>query len=329
MGSFCCNTYKTWDNKLVFSGTRYKPCASKGHKIKPKQVTSTSHNMNNSVVISCRESTMQPYKPGQRLSTRCKGTIEPRPLPTSWKSNSMDDPPPPYFLQSPPTPVANPTNSSDEAPETVYADFWPDLRKYIESNGRSESGEWPRTAVCGLCLNAELDILGLSPSSEATSSIKPAVTTICGHMACRPCIDSWYQARCSEDKPPTCPFCRHEMRFHDCAHRILGFRIPTNNEIYSGVSSLNSYLSDVPLTLPEGEKSPGRCNDCDGGIVVKKNSVRTWSYIWGAQQTPPPQNHDDEKGSSGASELGSAMRSFILMSACPMVINFSKYFKYR
>ncbi|KAH6631388.1 hypothetical protein F5144DRAFT_491348 [Chaetomium tenue] len=196
----------------------------------------------------------------------------------------MDEPPPPYSLQPPLTPVinptdssvtnhtdcsvTNPTDSSGEDPGPVYADFWPDIRKYIESNGRSESGEWPRIAVCGLCFDAKLDILGLSPSCEVTSSIKPAVITICGHMACRPCIDSWYQARYSAHEPLTCPFCKHEMRFDKCAHRILGFRIPTNNEIYSGISGLASYLSDVPLTLPEGGKSPGRCNACDGGIII-------------------------------------------------------------
>lgn len=48
--------------------------------------------------------------------------------------------------------------------------------------------------------------------------------------------------------------------------------IPTNNDIPSGFFNITSYLSDVPLTLPEGGKKPGTCNGCRGLFLTNSTT---------------------------------------------------------
>ncbi|KAK3290539.1 uncharacterized protein B0H64DRAFT_378738 [Chaetomium fimeti] len=76
-------------------------------------------------------------------------------------------------------------------PETTHTSLWADVRNYIERKGRLAWDRAPPIAICSICQVTELDILGLPPSEEAVASIEPAMITICGHMACYICLETW------------------------------------------------------------------------------------------------------------------------------------------
>ena len=172
-------------------------------------------------------------------------------------------------------------------PDTTHTILWPDARKYIECKGRIEPGKRPPIAICGLCQETELDILGLPLSDETVSNIKPARITVCGHMACHTCLETWYRTCYEGGRRITCPFCRHVLHFR-CGHKILGFLIPAFNDIdASEFSNFSSYLSNVPLTLPEGGKQPDECNGCrrlrvtnftmEGARVIRARLAETFA----------------------------------------------------
>lgn len=147
-------------------------------------------------------------------------------------------------------------------PDTTHTILWPDVRKYIQRKGRIEPGKKAPIALCGLCQDSELDILGLPLSGETVCSMKPAMITVCGHMACNTCLDAWYRTCIEQGRQVTCPFCRHVLHFK-CKHKITGFLLPTISDLIpSEFFSFSSYLSHVPLTLPEGGRQPDECNGC-------------------------------------------------------------------
>jgi hypothetical protein len=148
-----------------------------------------------------------------------------------------------------------------DTPDTTHTIFWPDVRNYIECKGSLKPGQSIPIGICGLCQDTELDILGLPLSDEAMSGTKPARITVCGHMACHTCLEAWYRTCYREGRRITCPFCRHVLHF-TCGHKILGFLIPTMNDIPGEFPNFTSYLSDVPLTLPEGGNQPDTCEGC-------------------------------------------------------------------
>ncbi|KAH6857029.1 hypothetical protein B0I37DRAFT_412901 [Chaetomium sp. MPI-CAGE-AT-0009] len=117
--------------------------------------------------------------------------------------------------------------------ETTQTSLWPDVRAWIERKASSAPGRARPIAICSICLENELDIMGLPRSAERVASIEPALVTICGHMACYDCLE-------------TC---------------ILTYPVPTNGDIHR-YPDFTSYLRDVPLTLPEGGWQPDSCNGC-------------------------------------------------------------------
>lgn len=100
----------------------------------------------------------------------------------------------------------------------------------------------PPTLLCQICRDARFRLRSSADDgtvNDTTFSILP-----CGHIAGAQCLETWCNAY------GTCPFCRLELCYPGCGHRVRPRHI-THESIHL-----------LPRTLPDGGTIPELCSKC-------------------------------------------------------------------
>lgn len=115
----------------------------------------------------------------------------------------------------------------------------------------------PPALLCQICRDAQFELRSTAVD-ETTFSILP-----CGHVAGSQCLDTWCFAY------DTCPFCRLELRYPGCGHRIPPRRI-THESIHL-----------LPRTVPDGGEIPALCSECLREQLIVEAEER---FVFAAQE---------------------------------------------
>ncbi|KAK3682265.1 hypothetical protein B0T22DRAFT_484340 [Podospora appendiculata] len=134
--------------------------------------------------------------------------------------------------------------------------LWHKIKDYLFG---AQAGPAPY-AECNICMNAELQIHGIPPTSD-TVERKRGTVLPCGHMMCTDC---WIKLRASilvsqQLRPHLnarleCPMCKLSLTFAGCGCQVRGHLLPRDGAAAA--------CDCVPATTPEGGAVPDRCTEC-------------------------------------------------------------------
>lgn len=157
------------------------------------------------------------------------------------------------------------SESQEEQEATIAERIHPVTAGWIKMDGKYEERESffpiplvtfsidaPDNIVCQICRVSELRLTPpgvprrrpLPPYTDDMPAIMP-----CGHVAGAVCLETLMEE--SEDEAWLCPFCRMDLVYARCGHRIKP-RVLTSQSIAS-----------LPLTLPMGGEIPQLCRSCE------------------------------------------------------------------
>jgi len=174
----------------------------------------------------------------------------------------------PYFFlytQTPTDIMASPV---------VRIALWDQVVKHILNPDENKP---PAHVVCPICLEAQLDILGLDSPQVDKLHAEAGVALFCGHMLCAPCWESHRKRfellsededededKC-EDECIDCPVCGMLLEMSVCECQCKAAPLPGNNDTPI-LCNIEDILRDaVPPTVPEAgieNVRPDICSPC-------------------------------------------------------------------